>query len=105
MVENRAAVRAHGQLIQLYGEGPADKTCRDCVNFMRFERANKWFKCALTSGGHKSTDWRALWSTCGEFKEAADECDRLQELGISLRKAQGGDFARTPLGLSELAER
>ena len=59
------------KMLKLYGPGPAQAICADCVNFSyHFAGRNTYFKCRLygvTSG--PATDWRKRWPACGKWCE------------------------------------
>jgi hypothetical protein len=57
----------------VYGPGPADKRCRDCVHLLVFEQSRRWFKCELRRmSSSVVTDHRATWPTCGKFEQAPE---------------------------------
>ena len=56
--------------IGLYGPGPTNTKCKNCIHFLVKRMGNKYFKCDLrniTAG--PGTDHRANWPTCGKYEE------------------------------------
>lgn len=65
-------------MLALYGQGPADQRCKDCIQLVRFKQAKAWHKCALRRGkrsrwGGPATDHKANWPACGRFAPKSNE--------------------------------
>ena len=80
VVESRFARTKSGTLKEnpmpsVYGYGPTDKVCGDCVHFYRVGGvAGRYFKCELRHVSSSAvTDHRVNWPTCGKFEEATEE--------------------------------
>ena len=59
----------HNPMPVLYGPGPDDKRCRDCVH-CHAGHSRRWFKCDLREFSNSTrTDHRATWPTCGKFEQ------------------------------------
>ena len=57
--------------LSLYGQGPKDKICKDCIHLIRSGgHSNYFLKCSLrkNTNGH-GTDHKASWSACGKYKK------------------------------------
>ena len=78
VVESRFARSKSGTLKEnpmptIYGFGPTDKKCRDCIHLVAFRFSKTYYKCDLRRISHSAvTDHRALWPTCGKFVEATE---------------------------------
>lgn len=58
--------------IAVYGPGPVEKRCRDCIHLhtMDFWSGRKAYKCDLRKLTHgRKTDHSPKWPTCGRFVE------------------------------------
>jgi len=60
--------------IELYGEGPEDKRCKDCDLLFVKVYAKRYYKCSLrkNTNGIK-TDHSPNWPTCGRFIQTIEE--------------------------------
>lgn len=56
-------------MLAVYGVGPVDAQCRDCMHLRVKEWAGRYFKCLLrgdTNG--PGTDHRLRWPACGKYE-------------------------------------
>jgi hypothetical protein len=66
--------RSANPCIALYGDGPADKRCRDCAQMYARDCCRRYWKCRLRKETHgPGSDHRRGWPTCGKFVEAGDD--------------------------------
>ena len=51
---------------RLYGDGPAESKCGECVHLVKIKRDRTYYKCALYGVSNSvATDWRVRWDACG----------------------------------------
>lgn len=55
------------EMVGVFGKGPIDKKCKDCVHLTEFRGYKKCVHRGLTGGA--STDHGSYWPACARFKE------------------------------------
>ena len=60
----------HNYMLAVYGSGPDNERCRDCVHLVRYQMGSTWFKCDLRPiTGSVASDHNATWPACGKFEK------------------------------------
>ncbi len=63
--------------VRLYGAGPDDKQCKDCVHLYTFHQSARWFKCDQRPRHRKgiSGDHRVRWPACAKYQKVEGPSD------------------------------
>lgn len=61
--------------VRLYGAGPADTTCAECVHLHYYHQSARWQKCDQKPKYRKgiSGDHRVRWPACSRYEKRKED--------------------------------